>query len=140
MKLLKKLNNQAGFTLIQAVFIVVVLALLGVAMMRLIGVESTTGSMALQGARGYQAARSGLDWGAARVSGSSNCTNMDCNSGGAMTIEGFQVTVSCGCQQFTEATVGPYPVYTIRSEATFGTDHRSPDYISRRLEMKIGLP
>ncbi len=40
-----------------------VLSLLGVAMMRLSAVQSSTGVFALQGARAYQAARSGLEWG-----------------------------------------------------------------------------
>jgi Tfp pilus assembly protein PilV len=134
MNILSRLQNQAGFTLIQAVFVVVVMSLLGVAMMRLIGVQTTTSSMALQGARGYQAARSGLEWGAAQASAGASC-----NSGGPMGIEGFNVTVSCSSQPFIEGTVGPYDVYRINALAEYGTDHRSPDYISRRLEMKVGF-
>ncbi len=58
-----RVNNQKGFTLVQAVFILVVLSLIGVAMVRLSGVQSSTSVLALQGARAYQAARSGLEWG-----------------------------------------------------------------------------
>jgi len=126
------LNNDDGFTLVQAIFILVVLALLGVAMMRLSGIQSSTGLFALQGARAYQAARSGLEWGAARASGGNPCN-------GTMTVENFTVDVTCSSQQFTEGSIGPYDVYRISATATFGS-YGSPDYISRRAEMKVGFP
>ena len=126
------LNNDDGFTLVQAIFILVVLALLGVAMMRLSGIQSSTGLFALQGARAYQAARSGLEWGAARASGGNPCN-------GTMTVENFTVDVTCSSQQFTEGSIGPYDVYRISATATFGS-YGSPDYISRRAEMKVVFP
>ncbi len=132
MKTPSVLKNNSGFTLVQAIFIVVVLALLGVAMMRLIGVQSSTSIFALQGARAYQAAQSGLEWGAARASTGNSCT-------GSMTIEDFSVDVTCSSQSFTEGSIGPYAVYLIRSTATFST-YGDPDYVSRRLEMKVGFP
>ncbi|MDB4470802.1 pilus assembly protein MshP [Deltaproteobacteria bacterium] len=132
MKLLSRINNQAGFTLIQAVFVLVVLSLLGVAMMRLVGVGSTTSSMALQGARAYHAARSGLEWGAARASSGASCD-------GTFSVDSFSVTVSCTNQSFTEGGAPAYPVYTFSSIATFGS-FGSPDYVQRRLESKVGYP
>lgn len=132
MKMLSIVNNKAGFTLVQAVFILVVLSLLGVTMMRLIGVQSSTSVFALQGARAYQAARSGLEWGAARAS-----TGNLCN--GTLTIDNFNVNVACSSQSFTEGSIGPYDVYRISATATFGS-YGSPDYISRRAEMKVGFP
>ena len=126
------LKNNAGFTLVQAIFILVVLALLGVAMMRLIGVQSSTSVFALQGARAYQAARSGLEWGAAQASAGNSCN-------GTMTVENFSVDVTCSNQQFTEGPIGPYDVYRISATATFGS-YGSPDFVSRRAEMKVGFP
>lgn len=132
MKIFSVLKNNAGFTLVQAIFIVVVLALLGVAMMRLIGVQGSTSVLALQGARAYHAARSGLEWGAARAS-----TGNSCN--GTMTIENFAVNVTCSSQSFTEEEIGSYNVYRINSIATFG-NYGSPDFVSRRAEMKVRFP
>ena len=132
MKILSVLKNNRGFTLVQAIFILVVLALLGVAMMRLIGVQSSTSVFALQGARAYQAARSGLEWGASRASSGNSCN-------GTMTVEDFAVNVTCSSQQFTEGPIGPYDVYRINATATFGS-YGSPDFVSRRAEMKIGFP
>ena len=132
MKVPSILKNNTGFTLVQAVFILVVLSLLGVAMMRLIGVQSSTSVFALQGARAYQAARSGLEWGAAQASAGNSCN-------GTMTVEGFVVNVNCSNQSFTEGPIGPYDVYRINATAAFGT-YGSPDFVSRRAEMKVGFP
>ncbi|MCW8859462.1 MAG: pilus assembly protein MshP [Deltaproteobacteria bacterium] len=131
MKLLSMLKNKAGFTLVQAIFILVVLALLGVVMMRLIGVQSSTSVFALQGARAYQAARSGLEWGAVRASGGNSCN-------GIMLVEDFSVNVTCSSQSFTEGPIGPYDVYRISAISTYGS-YGSPDFISRRAEMKVGF-
>ena len=132
MRMPSVLKNNGGFTLIQAVFILVVLSLLGVAMMRLIGIQSSTSVFALQGARAYQAARSGLEWGAAQASGGNSCN-------GTMTVENFNVNVTCSSQSFTEGTIGSYDVYRISATATFGS-YGSPDYVSRRAESKVGFP
>jgi MSHA biogenesis protein MshP len=126
------IKNNAGFTLVQAIFFLVVLSLLGVAMMRLIGVQSSTSVFALQGARAYQVARSGLEWGAAQASTGSSCN-------GTMTVEDFSVNVICSSRQFSEGPIGPYDVYRISATSTYGS-YGSPDYISRRAEMKVGFP
>jgi len=127
-----KKTNQKGFTLIQAVFILVVLGLLGMVMVRLIGVQSSTGVMALQGARAYHAARSGLEWGAARAVAGQSCV-------GSLMIENIEVDVTCTSESFTEGSVGPYSIYHIESVAEYG-NYGSADYVSRRVEMKVGLP
>jgi MSHA biogenesis protein MshP len=56
-----------------------------------------------------------------------------------MTIEGFSVAVTCRSQSFTEGSAGPYDVYLISARATFDS-YGSPDYVSRRAEMKVGFP
>ena len=128
----ERLKNNAGFTLVQAVFILVILALLGVTMMRLIGVQSSTTVFALQGARAYQAARSGLEWGAARAASGDSCSD-------TLTIESFGVDVTCSSETFREGPIGPYEVYRISATASFGS-YGSPDYVSRKAEMKVGFP
>lgn len=124
-------NKEAGFTLVQAVFILLVLGLLGMVMVRLIGVQSATGVMALQGARVYHAARSGLEWGAARAVAGQSCA-------GSMIIENIGVNVTCTSESYTEGSVGPYSIYRIQSVAEYG-NYGSVDYVSRRVEMKVGL-
>lgn len=130
MKMPSILISQRGFTLVQATFILVVLSLLGVTMMRLAGVQSSTSVMQLQGARAYQAARGGLEWGAARV-----VAGNDCN--GSMALESFNVTVSCASEIFDEGS-DDYLVYKIDAIATFGS-FGSPDYVSRQAQMKVSV-
>jgi len=132
MKIRDIFKTDSGFTLVQAIFILVVLSLLGVVMVSLIGVQSSTSLFALQGARAYQAARSGLEWGATRARAGDSCS-------GTFTIEGFTVNVTCSSQQFTEGSIGPYDVYRIGATATFGT-YGTPEFVSRRAEMKVGFP
>ena len=126
------LQSQDGFTIVQAVFILIVLSLLGVAMMRLIGVQSYTSAFALQGTRAYQAARSGLEWGAARADSGASCN-------GTLTINDFTVNVSCSSLPFREGSIGPYDVYQVNATATFGA-YGSPDYISRRAQIMVAFP
>jgi MSHA biogenesis protein MshP len=120
--------NQKGFTLVQAVFILVVLGLLGMVMVRLLGVQTSTGVMALQGARAYHAARSGLEWGAARVNTGESCT-------GNISIEGFEVNVSCDTSDFKEAQE-TFDVYNIGATARLGS-YGDVSYVSRQVQMKI---
>jgi MSHA biogenesis protein MshP len=135
-------SRQPGFTLVQAVFILVVLALLGVVMVRLIGVQTTTGVMALQGTRAFHAARSGLEWGAARAS-SADPASDPCDAticAGSFLIDGFNVIISCLCQRIDEGPPnGKYTVYRIEAKATYSL-YGSPDYISRKVEMKVAFP
>jgi MSHA biogenesis protein MshP len=123
-------RNQAGFTLVQAIFVLVVLAFLGVAMLRLSGVQSYTSLFALQGARAYQAARSGLEWGAARAAAGSSCN-------GSFDVDGFAVTVTCSSSAYAEGSMTT-TVYKLNATAEFGS-YDSPDYVSRRVEMKVGF-
>ena len=127
-----RLKNQNGFTLVQAIFILVVLGLLGAVMVRLIGVQSSTTTFALQGTRAYQAARSGLEWGAAQASIGGNCN-------GIMTIGNFNVAVICSSLPFTEGPLTPYRVFQFNATATF-SNYGSPDFISRQAQMKVKFP
>jgi len=130
MKFFSLLKGTAGFTLIQAIFILVVLGLLGGVMMRLAGVQSSTSLFALQGARAYQAARSGVEWGAARAENGASCN-------GTLSVEGFTVVVSCLSDSFVEGGTTTR-VYRMTARAALGA-YGSPDYISRTVELKAAL-
>lgn len=114
-------QRQAGFALVNAIFLLVVLALLGVAMVTLSGVQSRTPLFALQGARAYHAARSGLEWGIAKIPACS----------GSADNNGFAVAVTC---------INPAPgIYLIKSTATQGS-YGSPDFVSRTVQVKVTGP
>ncbi|MES2318331.1 MAG: agglutinin biogenesis protein MshP [Pseudomonadota bacterium] len=57
------LHRARGVSLLTAVFLVLVLAVLSAAILRLVLVQHATASMDMLGVQAYQAARSGLEWG-----------------------------------------------------------------------------
>lgn len=68
-------SRQAGFSIITAVFLVVVLALLGAFIVSVTGLQQSSQVLDVQGVRAYQAARAGLEWGAYQVLDPNNTLN-----------------------------------------------------------------
>ena len=132
-------NKQHGFTLVMAIFILVVLALLGGYMMRLSGVQHTTTSHALQSARAYQAAKAGINWAAATISKDTDNIQAGCaavNTKAVLPLAAlpeFTVTVKCNLSgPYLEGSNKVY-VYAITAHSEFGT-YSGIDYISRKIE------
>jgi len=141
------INNQKGFSLVQAIFILVVLALLGTYMVRLSTVGQATSTQTLLQARAYQAARAGLEWGISLVvkDNDHSAAVTACDSIGLSTSDGTEVVVDSfsGMVKVTCDPLEPYNegagdvgVYNLKAVATF-LDISSPDYVSRKLEVTI---
>jgi len=128
-------NREQGFSLVSAIFLLVVLATLGVYAVRMNTMQQQTVTAGLRAAQAYQAARTGMQWGAYRALNASSCaasTTLTLSEGAA---NGFRVTVQCTQRNHTEgaATVHVYQ-FDVKAEAgTYG----GPDYVSRRLQTKI---
>lgn len=60
-------KHQRGFSLVSAMFLLIVLALLGVAMLAVSGAQHNTQALDLNGTRAYQAGQAGLEWGMMQV-------------------------------------------------------------------------
>jgi MSHA biogenesis protein MshP len=58
---------QRGFSLVTAVFLIVVLGMLGVFVVAVVSLQQSSQSLDLQGVRAYHAARAGIEWGAYQV-------------------------------------------------------------------------
>jgi MSHA biogenesis protein MshP len=117
-------------SLVTAIFILVVLSAIGGYMVLVAGVQGQTTVMALQGARAYHAARSGLEWGIYR----------DLNSGGCVSDsfdldDGYTVTVTCTETPFTEGGQN-YKVFRISSLAEWGS-YGDENYVSRQLTVRV---
>jgi MSHA biogenesis protein MshP len=124
-----------GFSLVSALFLLVVLAGLGVYAVRLNTMQQQTVTAGLRGAQAYEAARTGVAWGAYRALNAAACaasTTLNLTEGAA---NGFRVTVQCAQRTHTEgaATVHVY-VFDVKAE---GGTYGGPDYVSRRLQTKI---
>jgi MSHA biogenesis protein MshP len=66
---------QRGFSIVTAVFLIVVLALLGVFIISVTGLQQSSLQLDVQGVRAYQAARAGIEWGAYQVLDPNNTLN-----------------------------------------------------------------
>lgn len=90
----------AGFSVVTALFIVVVLSALGVAMMSLTTSQQTSAALDLLGARAYEAARAGVEYGLYQQQINGSCVaTRSFGLGGSLST--FTVTVQC--------TVNPTP-------------------------------
>jgi MSHA biogenesis protein MshP len=121
--------------LVAALFLVVVLALVGAIMLRLVGVEGATASLSLRSARAYHAARSGVEWGAHQVAASGVCpapTTLSLTQAG---VRGFSVVVTCTSSVHVDsvAPTSNYNIVATASAGTFGT----PEFVSRRVQGTI---
>ena len=66
--------RQPGFTIVSAIFLLVVLALLGAFIVNLSTTQNVTSAQDIQGSRAYHAARAGLEWGLYQVLDPLNAT------------------------------------------------------------------
>jgi MSHA biogenesis protein MshP len=135
--------RQHGFALVVAIFIVVVLAMLGVMMVTIGGMQRATVSAAAQGTRAYYAARSGVEWGIYQAVVGSSCVATS-PLGPPTTptfalsvsgLNGFNVWVNCTSTQHRERS-NTYNVYVITATATSGA-FGDADYVSRTLQTTV---
>lgn len=58
---------QSGLSIVTAIFLIVVLGLLGVFIVAVVSLQQQSQALDVQGVRAYQAARAGMEWGAFQV-------------------------------------------------------------------------
>ena len=146
------LKRQHGFSLISAIFLLIVLAGLGAYMVTIGGTSRATSSAALQGARAYQAARSGIDWAVFLISQANDPLNQTaarnvCSSiinansftHNAVGLTNFTVNTSCGFTAHAEQG-NDITVYTITSIASSGGSYGDLDFVQRRITATISPP
>jgi len=140
---------QRGFNIVTAIFLIVVLALLGVYIVSVSGLQQTGARLDLQGVRGYQAARAGIEWAAFMVLDPNNALNpatcgtafVACPASPtalpalAGSLSPFTVTVTCIATAATEGN-REIRVFAITSKATTGTAGTT-GYINRELQATL---
>jgi MSHA biogenesis protein MshP len=137
-------NLQRGFSIVSAIFLLVVLSFLGVAMVTFSTSQHQSSAMDVMGSRAYQAARAGIEWGAYQVL--QNPAGIACSVGGTSnpvampvspsTLSGFTVDVSCwSYAPITEAGT-PVTMNKLISTATQGAVSTS-GYVERQITVTI---
>lgn len=134
---------QKGFSIVSAIFLLVVLAFLGAAMVTFSTNQHQSVAMDVMGVRAYQAARAGVEWGAYQVlrgGGAGACAGvLPPPTFTGSTLAGFTVTVTCAPFVASEVSAigGTVTVYDLTSTATQGGVPGSPGYVERRIQVSI---
>lgn len=125
------MREQKGFSLVAALFLIVILAALGTFAVRSSVAQSYTVSIGMQGNRALQAANAGIEWAAWRALNANTCANgiLNLAEGG---LRGFRVAISCVSTNHAESGA-TYQVYEVDSFAQYGT-YGTADYVSRRVQ------
>lgn len=143
-KIWKRPAQQHGFSIVTAIFLLVVLSFLGVAMVTFSTTQHQSSAMDVMGARGYQAARAGIEWAAYQVAASpasaaaaTGCaTNIAAGSLGG-TLTPFAVAVTCNASSHIEG-VSTVWVYDVTSTATTGGAPGDAGYVERVINVRLG--
>ncbi len=140
-------SSQGGFSLISAIFLLVVIAALGTFAVTLSTTQQQSDALDVLGARGYQAARTGIEWAAFNVTQSpvsapaawSGCKQPATPALGTLggNLSAFTVTVNCAAASFVEGASTIW-IYDISAVAVTGGTPGSPGYIERDISAKMG--
>ncbi len=138
----------AGFSLVTAIFLVVVLGVLGAMMLTFFTAQQQASALDVMGARGYQAARAGIEWGVFQVAQSGVAATgfaTACQAAATTqtlpalggTLAPFTVQVSCRAASHVEAasTLWIYSISSVAATAEMAAG--SPDYVERQMQATI---
>jgi len=135
---------QQGFSIVTAIFLLVVLSFLGVAMVTFSTSQHETIAMDVVGARAYQAARAGIEWAGYHVAASPEnaaaaWTGCVASTGipVAGTLASFTVTVNCAAASSVEGANTIW-IYDVTSTAATGGASGDQGYVERRISVKMG--
>ncbi len=135
----------AGFAMISAIFLIVVLALLVTYMTRFTTETFSETGLTMQGVRTYYAARSGLEWASAVSLNNSACptaTGGSCAANTAcfkLTQGSFTSTLyssNVTCSSFTATEAIGYTVFNFSSQGVIGTIN-NPGFTIRTLTASV---
>lgn len=153
------MSPERGFSVVVAIFLLVVLAALSVIIVSVTGIQQASGQLDVLGVRAYQAARSGMEWGVRSVLDPDNTLNpASCAapvmpacpaatnlSGLPQSLAPFTVSVTCTQTDTTEGNRSLRVFLVVASacnEPEGGACPRVaaptiPDYVSRQLQASV---
>jgi len=137
-------RRAGGFSLVSALFILVVLAALAAGLVNVAVMQHASGALDLQGVRAYQAARAGIEWGAYRILDPESapsatlpsCWGSPASLSLAQDLAPFAVSVTCSGPASTTELDRTIGVYRLSATATFATA-TTPNRVSRTVEVTV---
>ncbi|MBQ5947592.1 agglutinin biogenesis protein MshP [Massilia sp. ST3] len=147
----RRLARSAGVGLVTAIFLLVVLAGMGVAAVSLFNSQQASASLDLEGARAYQAARAGIEWGLFQRLRAGQCAAPTSFRLPDSVLASYTVTVSCTLLptlQVEDDNGDPQPLQRWRIRAIACNQpvngaceqqpsSTSPDYVRRQVEVEL---
>ncbi len=154
-------KRPSGFSVVAAIFLLVVLAVLSVIIASVTGIQQASSQLDILGVRAYQAARAGVEWGAHRVLDPNKTLNpLSCTpavmptcpaastnlTGLAGSLAPFTVTVGCTASPPTTEGNRSIAVFTLTATAcnqpTGGGVCPNPaptinDYVDRQVQASV---
>ena len=127
----RSIDRSEGFSLVSAIFLLVVISVAAASMLSLAGAARRPASLELLSLRAYEAAASGIEWGIAKaVADPSICpaATFGLNEG---SLVGFSVDVGCTRTQHVEVAT-TVNVFQITALATYGV-LGDADHVTRRM-------
>lgn len=146
--IIRAIRRSAGVGLVTAIFLLVVLAGLGTAMVTVFTSQQASSTLDEQGARAYQAARAGIEWGLYMQMQAGGCPGLDASAESTRSfalpagtsLSGFVVTVTC---TRIGAAGDPLARFVIKATACKPSPgvcpnaSNNPDYVQRVVEVEI---
>lgn len=132
-----------GFSLVSAIFLLIVLAALGVAMVTISTTQHQSSSLDIEGVRAYQAAKAGIEWGVYQQRGWINGTNIPCvptpQTSHTLVISGFTVIVKIVvvCESDLNTAVISATACNMTGANACDNPPNNPDYVRRVLEVRL---
>lgn len=120
------MRNIRGFALLTAIFLLVILSLLGAFMVSLSTSQSITSAQDVLGAQAYRAARGGIERALFSLKSATSCAAVPAS----LTIDGFSVAISCTPATHDEGGVSKY-IFRVTATATAGGSIGNIAYVER---------
>ncbi len=138
------MKHSRGFAIATALFLIVILALLGAFMVSMSSTQHITSAQDVQGSRAYRAARMGMEWAAARLCNGAGCTAPLTACPAASTTldtspDGFTVVVACTMNTYDEAGISRN-IFWVTSTASAGGSTGGIGYVERQFSAFIEFP
>ena len=124
-----------GFSLVSAIFLLVVVSTAAAAMIGLVGTEQRSASLGALGTRALYAARSGVEWAAVHAVAAPALCPTGAITLGEGALAGFTVTVGCTRSEHDE-NGARFTTFRLSATATRGS-FGSADFVSRRVESTL---
>lgn len=119
--------RESGFSIVAAIFLLVVLAMLGAFAVTLSTTQNITSVQDFQGSQAFRAARAGIEWGTASVKAlASSCPP----SPSTMTVNQYSVQVTCSLNSFDEGGT-TRNIFWLQSTASAGGAVGGLNYVER---------